>query len=136
MGRGGEVRNRIQRAVTRAAVRNRWVHVGGAALLIAVGLGTMTALASADSPNPNAGNTVTVVVKGKTVMLSGTWSWNRNCAADRFGAGLQVDWNDPNDGGHLVKIVNGVAYAVGTASDNVVQNQGCGTYNSVTKLST
>lgn len=82
-------------------------------------------VAEADSPNPTSGVGTAEVVLHPTlgiqvikVTLSGTWDWKRgkSCFEDRWAAGWEIDWNDPNQPGHFVKTLNGVSYDVGVAA--------------------
>jgi Ca2+-binding RTX toxin-like protein len=67
-------------------------------------------IAKADVPTPTA---VTGTATGKTLKLTGTWSWGRAC--DGREVGVAVDWNDPTQPGNPVGSVE-----VGTPSDNNV----------------
>jgi len=73
----------------------------------------------------------TAVVNGDgtiTVTVSGTWTWdshNTDCNIDRYAAGWQVDWNDPNDPGFHVTTLGADSIDVGSTlavNGNTVDN--------------
>ena len=105
--------------------------------LVLVAALAVPAIAAADAPDITG---ATATVTGNTVTISGSWAWtthHSDCNTDRAGAGISVDWNDPNAAGNHVTTLNGVSIDVGTPTDNNVHTTSggtgtgftCGTFN-------
>lgn len=114
--------------------------------------------ARADAPDPVLQGTQSSMVTNpdgsRTVTLWGQWVWpthHTDCNLDKRAVGYAVDWNDPDQPGHIVTTLNHVTIAVGadaanaynpadnlvwptepaTAStDRNVWRGGCGSFNS------
>src|SRR4051795_4617746 len=108
--------------------------IGALALVAAL---AVPAIAAADAPDITGAQ---ASVAGNTVTISGSWArttHHSNCNTDRAGAGISVDWNDPNAAGNHVTTLNGVSIDVGTPTDNNVHTTSggtgtgftCGTFN-------
>jgi uncharacterized repeat protein (TIGR01451 family) len=56
------------------------------------------------------------------ITVDGTWAWpthkNKDCNVDRFAAGWNVDWNDPDQPGNVVGTLNSITIDVGALAAN------------------
>src|SRR5688572_11119754 len=91
------------------------VVVGGLVVSTAVTVAWSAGSVSAAAPNPTSSTGTATIAPHPTtgqqaikVVLEGTWDWQRGkpCSLDRWAVGWEVDWNDPNQPGHVVTTLN------------------------------
>ena len=89
------------------------------------------AFAMADAPDAGQGSASVVVNPDNTVTVSvsGPWAWtthHSDCNTNRAGVGVAIDWNDPDQAGNHITVLNGESIDVGVAQagrnplDNIV----------------